>query len=370
MNATRRGPIARFFKGLWDAMNFTRQLVFNLLFFGLLLLILAALAGGGARPLLDRTTLVIAPEGKLVEQYSSDPISRAIARASGDENANEVQLRDLLRVLDAARTDKRIERVLLRTDKMSFSGYASIREVAAALAKLRASGKQIVAFGENYDQQQYLLAAQANEVYLDPMGGLLLEGLGRYRQYYRQGLQDKLGIDVHLFRVGEYKSAAEPYILDAASPAAKEADLFWMNDIWQRYLADIGAVRRLPAAQLASDIENLPRDIEGAGGDLARYALQHKLVDGLKTEEDIDDLLAKRGVADDSADDGFREVDFDDYLKRLDSGLRVDERPQVAVVVAEGEIAGGKQPPGTIGGESTAELLRAARDDEHVKAVV
>src|SRR6476659_4586263 len=264
MNATRRGPIARFFKGLWDAMNFTRQLVINLLFFGLLLLILAALAGGGARPLLERTTLVVAPEGKLVEQYSTDPISRAIAKASGDENANEV---------------------LLRTDKMSFSGYASIREVAAALAKLRASGKQIVSFGENFDQQQYLLAAQANEVYLDPMGGLLLEGLGRYRQYYREGLQDKLGVDVHLFRVGEYKSAAEPYVLDAASPAAKEADLFWMNDIWQRYLADIGAVRRLPAAQLASDIENLPRDIEGAGGDLARYALQHKLVDGLKTEE-------------------------------------------------------------------------------------
>ena len=370
MNATRRGPIARFFKGLWDAMNFTRRLVFNLLFFGLLFLILVALAGGGARPLLDRTTLVVAPEGKLVEQYSTDPISRALTKASGDENASEVQLRDVLRALDAARTDSRIERVLLRTDKMSFSGYASIREVAAALAKLRASGKQIVAFGENFDQQQYLLAAQANEVYLDPMGGLLLEGLGRYRQYYREGLQDKLGVDVHLFRVGEYKSAAEPYVLDAASPAAKEADLFWMNDIWQRYLADIGAVRKLPVTQLAADIESLPQGIEGAGGDLARYALQHKLVDGLKSEEDVDALLAKRGVADDSADDGFREVDFDDYLKRLGSGFKVDERPQVAVVVAEGEIAGGKQPPGSIGGESTAELLRSARDDDQVKAVV
>src|SRR5690606_25338729 len=121
--------------------------------------------------------------------------------------AREVQLRDLLRALDAARSDKRIERVLLRSDKMSFSGYAAIREVATALAQLRAAGKQVVAFGENFDQNQYLLAAQADEVYLDPMGGLLLEGLGRYRQYYRQGLQDKLGVDVHLFRVGEYKSA-------------------------------------------------------------------------------------------------------------------------------------------------------------------
>src|SRR6476469_4998959 len=371
MNAQRRGPIARFFQGPWNAMNFTRRLVFNLLFFGLLLLILAALAGGGARPLLDRTTLVIAPEGKLVEQYSSDPISRAIARASGDEKANEVQLRDLLRVLDAARTDKRIERVLLRTDKMSFSGYASIRDVAAALAQLRASGKQIVSFGENFDQGQYLLAAQANEVYLDPMGGLLLEGLGRYRQYYREGLQDKLGVDVHLFRVGEYKSAAEPYILDAASPASKQADLYWMNDIWQRYLADIARVRGVSAQQLAANIDTLPQGLQAAQGDLAQYALRQKLVTGLKTREEIEDLMAKRGVADRDAEDGFREVSLDGYLEHVDGALdRVNGRSQVAVVVAEGEISGGKQPPGSVGGESTSELLRDARDDDHVKAVV
>ena len=368
----RRGPIARFFQGLWDAMNFTRRLVFNLLFFGLLLVLLGVLAAGdGARPLLDRTTLVVAPEGRLVEQYSTDPASRAFARAFGDDSAREVQLRDLLRALDAAGKDKRVERVLLRVDQLSFSGYASIREVADALAKLRAAGKQVVAFGESFDQNQYLLAAQANEVYLDPMGGLLLEGLGRYRQYYREGLQDKLGVDVHLFRVGEYKSAAEPYILDAASPAAKEADLYWMNDIWQRYLGDIAKVRRLTPQQLAAGIDTLPQGIEAAGGDLAQYALRQKLVDGLKTEEQVDDILADRGIADADAEDGFREITLDGYLRHIDRGIAaVDERPQVAVVVAEGEITGGEQPPGTIGGESTAELLRATRDDDQVKAVV
>ncbi len=368
----RRGPIARFFKGLWDAMNFTRRLVFNLVFFGLLLVFIGLFAAGdGARPLPNRTTLVIAPEGRLVEQFSTDPASRALARMFGDDSAREVQLRDLLRALDAAKDDKRIERVLLRTDRMAFSGYASIREVADALAKLRASGKQVVAFGESFDQSQYLLAAQADEVYLDPMGGLLLEGLGRYRQYYREGLQDKLGVDVHLFRVGEYKSAAEPFILDAASPEAKQADLFWMNDIWQRYLGDIAKVRKLAPQQLAAGIDTLPEGIEAAGGDLAQYALRQKLVDGLKTEEQVDDLLAERGVADPDAEDGFREVTLDGYLKHIDRGLQaVDERPEVAVVVAEGGITGGEQPPGTIGGESTSEVLRAARDDESVKAVV
>lgn len=366
----RNGPVAAFFIFVWDAMNFVRRLAFNILFFGLLLILLIAMASAGrVKPMLDETTLVIAPEGMLVEQYSIDPGMRALSALSGT-GVHEVQLRDLLRALDAARTDDRIERVLLRVDGLGFSGYASIREVAAAVAELRAAGKQVVSFGESLDQMQYLLAAQADEVYLDPMGGLMLEGLGRYRQYYREGLQDKLGIEVHVFKVGEYKSAVEPYILDAASPEAKEADLYWMNDVWQRYLVDIAKVRKLSPAQLAADIDSLPAGIEAAGGDLARYALQHKLVDGLKTQEQVEDLLAERGAEDPDAEGGFRQVSLDAYLQQMGGPLAVDERPQVAVVVAEGTIAGGKQPAGSIGGESTAALLREARDDDKVKAVV
>ncbi len=373
MNDTpRRGPIARFFVGLWDAMNFTRRLFFNLVFFFLLFLFLSiVLSGPRTKPLLDRTTLVIAPEGTLVEQYSSDPLTRALGKALG-ERGGEVQLRDLVRALDAARDDKRIERVVLDLDELQAGGFASLREVAQAVARVKASGKQVVAFAEMMDQKQYLLAAQANEVYLDPMGGMLLEGLGRYRTYYRQGLQDKLGVDVHLFKVGEYKSAAEPYVLDAASPEAKEADLFWMNDVWQRYLGDVAKARKLDAAQLAQAIEQMPVGIASAQGDLAKFALQTKLVDSLKTREEVDDLLVQRGVADDDADGGFRQASLDEYLVQLDSGLdAVDlRRPQVAVIVAEGEIQGGERPPGTVGGVSTAALLREARDDDNVKAVV
>ncbi|UNK48493.1 signal peptide peptidase SppA [Lysobacter sp. S4-A87] len=373
MNDTpRRGPIARFFVGLWDAMNFTRRLVLNLVFFFLLFLFLAIMMSGPrTKPLLDRTTLVIAPEGTLVEQYSSDPLTRALGKALG-ERGGEVQLRDLVRALDAAREDKRIERVVLDLDELEAGGFASLREVAQAVARVKASGKQVVAFAEMMDQKQYLLAAQANEVYLDPMGGMLLEGLGRYRTYYRQGLQDKLGVDVHLFKVGEYKSAAEPYVLDAASPEAKEADLFWMNDLWQRYLGDVAKARKLDVAQLAQGIEQMPVGIADAQGDLAKFALRTRLVDGLKTREEVDDLLIQRGVADDDADGGFRQASLDEYLVQLDSGLdAVDlRRPQVAVIVAEGEIQGGEQPPGTVGGVSTAALLREARDDENVKAVV
>jgi len=373
----RRNPVASFFIGLWDVMNFTRRLILNLLFFGLLFLLLILFVfalGKGAtsgKGLQDRTTLVIAPEGRLVEQYSADPVSRALGKAMGDTGANEIQLRDLVRALEAAKNDKKIERVVLELDKLQPSGFASMREVAVAVQELRAAKKQVVAFSENMSQSQYLLAAQADEVYLDPMGGVLLEGLGRYRQYFRTGLQDKLGVDVHLFKVGEYKSAAEPYVLDAASAQAKEADLFWMNDVWLRYLDDIAKARKLDAGQLAAGIDTLPEGIAAAGGDLAKFALQQKLVDGLKTREEVDSLLAERGVADADADNGYRAINLDAYLTQLD-GRRspVDSRPQVAVIVAAGEISGGDLPAGRIGGESTSALLREARDDKDVKAVV
>ena len=193
--APRRSPVAAFFVGLWDVANFTRKLVLNLIFFGLLFLVfiffIIAAGSGGVKPLMERTTFVLAPEGRLVEQFTADPATRALAKALGDKSAEEVQLRDLLRAIEAAQKDEKIERMLLRVDQLQPTGYASLREVAAALAKFRASGKQIVAFGENLSQTQYLLAAQADEVYLDPMGSLMLEGLGRYRQYYRKALQDK-----------------------------------------------------------------------------------------------------------------------------------------------------------------------------------
>ena len=370
----RRGPIARLAIGLWDTVNFTRRLVFNLLFLALLVLVLGLMFGGGKlAPIGERSTLVIEPEGRLVEQFSCDALSRNIARATNSDDCREVRLRDLLRALDAARTDKRIERVVLRLDDLQPSGFASLREVAAAIARVKAAKKQVIAHGDNYSQGQYLLAAQADEVYLDPMsqGGVMLEGLASYRQYFREGLQDKLGVDMHLFKVGEYKSAAEPYILDAASPESKEADLFWMNDIWQRMLADAGKARGIAPATLGALADALPEEVAAVKGDLAKLALDKKLVDGLKTREQVEDLLVERGVADDGALGGFRQVALDTYLQHLDGALpQADARPQVAVVVAEGAIAGGELPPGQVGGESTSLLLRDARDDDNVKAVV
>jgi protease-4 len=368
MSDKKPGAIRRLFQALWDTLNFTRRLVFNLLFLLLLVVFLAALFGGGAS-LKDRTALVIAPRGELVEQFSADPASRAFSKMFGEEQP-ETQLRDVLRAIEAAAKDARITSLVIRPDALGNAGFASLREVGQALTRFKESGKQVVAYADYMEQKQYFLAAHADEVYLHPAGALLIEGLSRYRSYYREGLQDKLGVDVHLFRVGEYKSAAEPYILDGPSPESRESDLFWLNDVWQRYLADIGALRKVDPATLQSDIDNFAERIKAAGGDLAALALQQKLVDQLTTQDEFRAIMIERGAKDEE-EHTFRQVSLDDYLGFVDrEKMPIDSRPQVAVVVAQGEIVDGDQPPGLVGGLSTAELVRDAREDKDVKALV
>lgn len=364
MTEQKRGVLVRVFAGLWNALNFARRLVFNLIFVLLLLAFVGAVMSGVPK-LKERTALVLDPKGIIVEQYTVEPTQRAIDNLFG-QKVKEVQLRDLSRVIEAAAKDKRIERLILKPDEIAGAGLSSLRELAAAIDNFRQSGKEVIAVSDGMTQGQYLLAAHADQIVLHPEGAVLLEGFGRYRSYYKDML-DWLGVDVHLFRVGEYKSAGEPYVLNHASPEAREADLYWMNSLWTDYLKDIGTARKLDPKQIAADIEDYPNAIRANNGDLAQLALQRKLVDKLAAREEVQQLLIARGIKEDNS---FRQIAFKDYLTLLDRETAPDLRPQVAIVVAEGEIIGGEQQPGTVGGESTAKLVRQAREDEHVKAVV
>lgn len=374
MNQVKRGPVASFFYGIWTLIRVTNHLAFLaivafLFFIFVISLIASAGNKGGVKPIDEKTALVLDLDGTLVEQYSTDPISRAFEEATGDGQA-EIQLRDVLKVLNAAKTDKSIDRILLRTDGLNVAGFAALRDVAAALRDFKTSGKKIIAYGVNMDQKQYYLAAQADKIFIDPEGGVLLEGLGRYRLYYREALKEKLGIDVHLFRVGEFKSAAEPYILDAASQESREADMFWMNDLWQRYVADIAKARKIPVEQLNASINNITTEVKAAGGDLGKLAMQQKLVDGLKTENEMETMLSEMGAVDEDLH-SFRQVEFARYLKPLKNAVSpFKDKSQIAVVVAQGEIVDGEANPGTVGGETTSALIRQAREDENTKALV
>ena len=365
MSSKPRGLIRGFFGGLWNALNFTRRLVFNLIFLAILVAVAATFFS--SRPTLaPRTALVLDPKGAIVEQYSIDPTQRALASLTGSE-ANEVQLRDLLRVIDAAAKDARIERIVLIPDDITQVGLASLRDLGEALDRFRKAGKEIVAVSNGMMQNQYLLAAHADRILLDPDGMVALEGLSSYRSYFRDAL-DKLGVQVHLIKVGTYKSAAEPYILNEASEAAKEASRYWMDGVWQDYILQVARLRKIDAAKLNDDIAHYDERVAAHEGDLAALALEQKLVDQLATRAEVRALLRKDGVAQGS--DGFRQVDLNRYLATLGGDAMPLRGPQVAVVVAQGEIVPGDRAPGMIGGKSTAQLVRAAREDEQVKALV
>jgi protease-4 len=357
--------IRRGFAFFWRALDASRRTVLNLIFLMIVLVLLYAIFGGGAKPLQAKTTLVLDLKGQLVEQSSVNATDALVANVRGAEVHKMIQLRDVLAVLETAAKDPNVGAAVLLTDDLQGAGQASLREVAAALDRFKASGKPIVAWGASYDQRQYLLAAHASEVYLHPMGMVLLEGFGRYRNYYRDAL-DKLGVTVNLLRVGTYKSFGEPYIANGPSPAASEAESYLNNALWTSYTDNVEKARKLPQGQIMKVINELPTEVAAVNGDMGKLSLSTKLVDGLKTKDEIRQMMIKRGVAD-TEGHSFRQVGFDEYLTRVPRKLTGEA---VGVIVAQGEISDGSAGPGAVGGDSTSKLIRMAREDRNIKAVV
>ena len=357
-------PLRRGFAAFWRALDATRRAVFNLIFLLIVIAILIAIFGGGAKPLQEKTTLVLDLQGPLVEETPGGVREAVLANVSGDVKKT-VQLRDVLAVLDTAAKDKHIGAMVLLLDDLEGGGLASLREVAAGIERFRASGKKVTAWGSSYNQRQYLLASKADEVFVHPMGAVMLEGFGRYRNYYRDAL-DKVGVTVNLLKVGTYKSFAEPFIANGPSEAAAEADRYLNNGLWATYTTDVEKARKLPAGAIMASIDKLPELIEAAGGDIAKASLNAKLVDGLKTRDEIRQMMMARGAKDEDGN-SFRQVSYSDYLARLHPARIGDA---VGVVIASGEIGDGVAPAGAVGGLSTSRLIRQAREDKAIKAVV
>ncbi len=357
--------IRRGFGFFWRTLDATRRLLFNLVFLIFIVgLLYALLSGAGHKPLRAKTTLVLELKGQLAEQHSAGAGAALLSNVRGDAQKT-IQLRDVLTVLDAAGKDPAIGGALVMLDDLHGGGMALLREVAAGLDRFRATGKPVLAWGSDFNQRQYQVAAHASEIYMHPMGMVLLEGFGHYRNYYRDAL-DKLGVTVNLMRVGTYKSFAEPFIANGPSPAAAEAESYLNNALWTTYTADIEKARQLPQGQLMKEINDLPALAGAAKGDLASVALSSRLVDGLKTRDEVRTILMRRG-AKDADGKSFLQISFDDYLARQHPRTNGDA---VGVVVAAGEISDGVAGPGAVGGRSTASLIRTAREDDSIKAIV
>jgi protease-4 len=358
-----RGLIRRIFGFIWDTINFFRRLVLNLLFLAIVAVIVAAWLAEERAQALPNTALVLDIRGPIVEQRTGTSSNLGVVQTLADQ-VRETQLRDLLAVLDAAAKDQNISRALLLLDDFRGAGLATLHEVAAAIERFRASGKQVIAWGSAYDQRRYYLAAHADQVLLHPFGGVLLQGFGGYRNYYRDAL-DAIGVTVNVFKAGEYKSLAEPFTQNEPSESARRDEAALLNDLWAQYVAGVETARKLPAGSITQMIEELPTRLAAVEGDAAKLALQEKLVDGLMTRDELRAMLTERGIADEKRKT-FRQVSFMDYL----SDLPERSGDAVGVVVASGEILEGEQPQGLVGGRSTAELIRRAREDSSIKAVL
>lgn len=364
MSNLRFASTRKWFGKFWWLLDSSRRVIFNLMFLAIVLIVIVAWIKSGPPALGAKTALVFDPHGSIGEQKAGSLGQSALDQVRGN-SAQKIQLRDVRTVLDAAAADPKIERLVLILDELDGAGMATLHEVAAAIDRFKASGKQVVAWGSSYDQRQYYLAARADEVLLHPLGLVYLKGFGGYRNYYRDAL-DRLGITVNLIRVGTYKSFAEPYIANGPSPAAREADSALYGSLWASYTEGVEKARKLPAGGIMRAIDDLPRRVAAVSGDGAKLALSEKLVDSLKTLDELRQMLIERGAKD---DDGktFRQISFEEYLAR--------QRPKstgdaVGVVVAEGFIVDGNAPAGSVGGLSTAALIRKAREDERIKAVV
>jgi protease IV len=360
--------IGGFFRGVWRGLDGLRRFLHLLLLLAIFGFIIGALRSSIPH-LPAKAALVIHPQGRIVEQLASDPIERAFSQASG---RGEIQtlLWDVTEAIDAAAKDKRVQALVLELDDMQGAGQPALEEIAAALGRFRAAGKKVVAQATTYSQAQYYLAAQSDELYLDPFGTVLIEGFERYRMYFK-GALEKLSVDMHLFRVGAYKSAAETYVRKDMSPEDREESLTYLNALWHGYQGAVGTARKLPDGALATYANGFVDALKAAGGNAADVALKAGLVTALKSRPEVERRIIEL-VGEDSDTHSYNAIALSDYTRvvKAERSLRKDRDRRVAVIVASGEILDGVQPPGTVGGESTAKLIHDARLDDKVRAVV
>ena len=354
--------------GLWRGLDVLRRflhLVVLLVVFGF---VIGALRGSvPAIPV--KAALLVAPEGDIVEQSTGDPLERAVQEARG-QGHSETLLWDLTDSLRAAAKDKRIQAVAIDLEKMDGAGQPTLEELARAIHEFRATGKKVIAYGNEMTQERYYLAAQADEIYLDPMGFVLIDGYARYRMFYKEAL-DKLGVDINVFRVGAYKSAVEEYTRTDMSPEDKQESNAYLSALWSSYQDAVTRARKLPPDALSKYVNTLSKTVPAAGGNAAQVALDAGLVTGLKTQIEVEKRLIDL-VGEDDTTGSFKSVTTTDYARvaHADMKIHADGKPRVGVIVAAGEILDGDQPPGTVGGDSTARLIRQARLDHNIHAVV
>ncbi|HAO9546115.1 TPA: signal peptide peptidase SppA [Escherichia coli] len=362
--------IAGFFKWTWRLLNFVREMVLNLFFIFLVLVgvgIWMQVSSSDTKETAGRGALLLDISGVIVDKPDSSQrfskLSHQLLGASSDR-LQENSLFDIVNTIRQAKDDRNITGIVMDLKDFAGGDQPSMQYIGKALKEFRDSGKPVYAVGENYSQGQYYLASFANKIWLSPQGVVDLHGFATNGLYYKS-LLDKLKVSTHVFRVGTYKSAVEPFIRDDMSPAAREADSRWIGELWQNYLNTVAANRQIPAQQVFPGAQGLLEGLTKTGGDTAKYALENKLVDALASSAEIEKALTKEfGWS--KTDKNYRAISYYDYALKTPA----DTGDSIGVVFANGAIMDGEETQGNVGGDTTAAQIRDARLDPKVKAIV
>ncbi len=363
----RRGPIRRFFGFLGRSISWLRVVLGNLIFLLILLFVVLAFLPKEPMVLPDEFALTLAPTGYLVDEESYvDP--RSLILSGGGDPSMETTVRPLIEAIDAGRTDPRVTGLVLELDELLGGGISKLEEVGAALQRFKDSDKPIIALGSLYTQEQYYLASYADEIYLDPMGSVILTGYANYRTYFKSAM-DKLAVNFHVFRAGKYKDFIEPYTRDDMSPESREHNSEWLNQLWGVYTSRVEAQRQLPSGAINDYIRTMDTQLASVGGDSAQLALDSQLVDGILSHRERQQTLTRQFGHNDYGDD-YNGIDHRTFLADVRGQAAQPSSNRVGLIVASGAISSGEQPEGSIGSDSFVRRLQQVRDDPSIKALV
>ncbi|PCJ62621.1 MAG: signal peptide peptidase SppA [Planctomycetota bacterium] len=363
-------------KKFWEYVESGRRHTTNaiflgiVMFFGLCFLILILTPSTKTDVIINDSALKISFSGPIVEQESGTKITLEMI-SNAINKKKTILLHEVLKCIALAKENPKIKGIVLDIQGLRPSGISKLQVINKALIDFKSSGKKIIAIGDMYSQEQYFLASTADEILLHPMGGIELSGFGRYRSYYKSFL-DKLKIKVHIFRVGTFKSALEPFFRDSMSDAAKESNLGWLNILWGQYKQDLKKNRpKVKIENIDEFITKFDEYLKESKGDLGQLALKHGLVDALQTREELSKKLIKI-FGENVESKTYNSVSMAELLKedRNSNLFKFPSSTKIGIVYAKGIILDGDHPKGTIGGETLSKLIRKARKDKSVKALV
>lgn len=360
--------LRRVLSAIWNGITRIRLALSNILFLVFIALVYFVYLGGPEDSPPEKAALLLNLAGTVVDQRSQvEPLQALLGEPAPEDR--EMLLRNIIDAINYAKDDPAINSMVMELDNLSYVGISKTQEIAEAMEAFKKTGKPVVAVGDFFTQDQFLLASYADSIIMNSFGGVGLEGYSSYRNYYRETLE-KMSVNVHVFHAGEFKSIAEPFLRDDMSPGEKRVTERWLQVLWGQYAATVEAQRELPPGSVNTYVNTYAQALADQGGDAAALALEAGMVDELLNRSEANDYLVELVGA--SNEDGLYEaVFFERYLRRQQpTQLTAMEGERVAVITASGNIVPGDQPPGTIGGDSLANLIATTAESEGVRALV